>query len=182
MQKVVVAIPGDTAGTWVLSGNGIGMSVYFDLGSGATFRASAGAWVTGNFIGANGAANICATNGGVFAITGVKLEIGAVATPYNRQSMSKSLADCQRYYQTAGSYGGLFSGNVTSGSTYTTFYKFQATMRAGPEIVLANVSATSFPVAVGTPVPLVDGFYESRVANATGAGLFGSSFTASAEL
>jgi hypothetical protein len=35
-------------------------------------------------------------------LTGVKLEIGSVATPFNRQSLAKSLADCQRYYQKIG--------------------------------------------------------------------------------
>ena len=36
-------------------------------------------------------------------MTGVKLEIGSVATPFNRQSLAKSMADCQRYYEiTAG--------------------------------------------------------------------------------
>ena len=32
-------------------------------------------------------------------MTGVKLEIGSVATPFNRQSPAKSMADCQRYYR-----------------------------------------------------------------------------------
>ena len=37
-----------------------------------------------------------------FFLTGVKLEIGSVATPFNRQSLAKSMADCQRYYQING--------------------------------------------------------------------------------
>jgi hypothetical protein len=32
-------------------------------------------------------------------LTKAKLEIGSVATPYNRQSLAKSLADCQRYFE-----------------------------------------------------------------------------------
>ena len=47
--KVVVTIPGDTAGTWVLSGNGAGVVVYFDLGSGSTYRAAANAWAAGDY-------------------------------------------------------------------------------------------------------------------------------------
>ena len=32
-------------------------------------------------------------------VTRVKLEIGTVATPYNRQSLAKSQADCERYFR-----------------------------------------------------------------------------------
>ena len=48
---------------------------------------------------ANGSTNLIATNGAVLWITGVKLEVGSVATPFNRQSLAKSMADCQRYFQ-----------------------------------------------------------------------------------
>jgi hypothetical protein len=96
--KIVITIPGDTAGAWVMSGNAGALSVAFDLGGSTTYRAPAGAWATGNFVGANGAISVCATNNASFYVTGVKLEVGSVATPYNRQSLAKSLADCQRYY------------------------------------------------------------------------------------
>ena len=52
--------------------------------------------------------NIVATNGATLALTGVKLEIGSVATPFNRQSLAKSMADCQRYYQKLGGIGGRY--------------------------------------------------------------------------
>ena len=96
--KVVIPIPGDTAGTWVMSGNAGGVAVKFDLGSGSNFRGAAGAWVNGNLNGVTGAAALVATNGAALGVTGVKLEIGSVATPFNRQSLTKSHADCQRYY------------------------------------------------------------------------------------
>ena len=97
--KIVDTIPGDTSGTWVMSGNGGGVGLHFDLGAGATWRGTAGAWVNGNLIGATGAVNVVATNAATFYVTGVKLEIGSVATPFNRQSLAKSMADCQRYYE-----------------------------------------------------------------------------------
>jgi hypothetical protein len=99
LQKVVVTIPGDTGGTWVLSGTGTGLSLRFDLGGGANFRGAAGSWQAGNLVGATGAVNICATNGAIVSFTGVKLEIGSVATPFNRHTQGKITADCLRYFQ-----------------------------------------------------------------------------------
>jgi hypothetical protein len=101
-SKITVPIPADTGGTWTMSGNGAAFSVRFDLGSGSTYRGTAGAWTNGTFIGVTGGVSIVATNAAAFAVTGVKLEIGSVATPFNRQSLAKSMADCQRYYQKIG--------------------------------------------------------------------------------
>jgi hypothetical protein len=137
--KIVVTIPGDTTGTWVLSGNVLGMFVIFDLGSGATFRAPAGAWAAGSYGGANGAVNVVGTNGAGINLTGVKLEIGAVATPYNRQSLTKSLADCQRYYQSFGSGSLMNSGyNSAAAVNYATLL-LPVAMRATPTFAVVGV-------------------------------------------
>jgi hypothetical protein len=100
--RIVITIPGDTAGTWVLSGNGGGLILDFDLGCGATMRGAAGAWASANYIGATGAVSLVGTNAAALALTGVKLEIGSVATPYNRQSLAKSQADCERFFRWVG--------------------------------------------------------------------------------
>ena len=83
--KVAVTIPGDTGGTWVMSGNTRSLTVHFDLGAGANYRGPANAWASVNYVGVTGAVNVVGTNGAIFNVTGVKLEIGSVATPYNRQ-------------------------------------------------------------------------------------------------
>src|SRR4029077_4946774 len=85
--RIVITIPGDVAGTWVMSGNGASLNVRFDLGSGATYRGPANAWAAANYVGATGAVSLSPTNLAFFALTGVKLEVGSVATPYNRQSL-----------------------------------------------------------------------------------------------
>ena len=86
--KIVVTIPGDTTGTWVMGGNAKSVQVCFDLGTGATARGPANAWASANYVGVTGAVSVVGTNGASLSLTGVKLEIGSVATPYNRQSLS----------------------------------------------------------------------------------------------
>jgi hypothetical protein len=141
--KIAVTIPGDTAGTWVMSGNGGAASLFFDLGSGANYRAPAGAWVAGNRIGANGAVNLIATNGAGYLVTGVKLEIGSVATPFNQQSLAKSMVDCQRYYQTGQLY--LYQGgaNYTAGQVVATSSLAPVVPRASPTMAVTTNSNTN---------------------------------------
>ena len=145
--KIAVTIPGDTAGSWVMSGNGGAVRVCFDLGSGANFRGPAGAWASGNLVGVTGSISLVGTNGATFYLTGVKLEIGSVATPFNRQSLAKSMVDCQRYYQTMGAglvaWGYGIASSVVYGSlTYPP-------MRAAPTVSyssLANGNSTGCSV------------------------------------
>ena len=107
--KIVITIPGDTGGPWVLQGNASGAYLTFSLGMGSTYSGPANAWAAANYHAPTGAISVVSTNGAAFSITGVKLEIGSVATAFNRQSLAKSLADCQRYYQ---KIGGAISQDV----------------------------------------------------------------------
>jgi len=128
--KITVTIPGDTTGAWVLQGNAGSLTVTFDLGSGANYRGPANAWASANYFGATGAVSVVGTNGATFTFTGVKLEIGSVATPYNRQSLAKSLADCQRYFQNI-PYFYLNGYSGASGGIWETL-AFPVSMRANP--------------------------------------------------
>jgi len=109
-----VTIPGDTSGTWISNSNGIGIGLYFDLGSGSNYRGTAGSWSASNLVGATGANSIVGTNGATFYITGVQLEVGTQATPFERRSYGQELALCQRYFET--SFNGGVSVNNTSNS------------------------------------------------------------------
>jgi hypothetical protein len=126
--KIIVTIPGDTGGTWVTSGNANGLAVYFDLGSGATYRGPAGAWANGNYRGATGAVSIVAINGAALYLTGVKLEVGNVATPFNRKSLAECMADCQRYYQIGQVYQSV--GGQPAGVGFSAGAMLPVTMRA----------------------------------------------------
>jgi hypothetical protein len=136
--KITITIPGDTAGTWVMSGNGGSLVVTFSLGMGSTRSGPANAWAAGNFLSVPGAVSVVGTNGAVFDLTGVKLEIGSVATPYNRQSLAKSLADCQRYYNQMVGVSQLQPGGaVSSGFGQTISF---LPMRTLPTVTISNAS------------------------------------------
>lgn len=94
-----VTVAGDTSGTW-LTTNGAGILLGFGLGAGATFSGTAGAWAAANLVTATGATSVVGTSGATFYITGVQLEKGSTATPFEFRSIGQELALCQRYYQT----------------------------------------------------------------------------------
>jgi hypothetical protein len=176
--KIVVTVPGDTAGTWVMSGNGGAVSIIFDLGSGATYRGTAGAWTATGYVGVTGSVRVISTNGAQFYVTGVKLEIGSTATPFNRQSLAKSLADCQRYYQGNSVQWGGYS---VSGNIFYTPISLQTIMRATPTVVL---SSQSYGAASGAATGIVSNtvLSFSATSTATGTSWAQLNFTASAEL
>ena len=178
--KVVVTIPGDTAGTWVMSGNASSVVVGFDLGAGTTFRGPANAWAATNYVGVTGSVNIASTNSAYFYVTGVKLEIGSVATPFNRQSLAKSMADCQRYFQ-VGQMG--FQSYVAGAAGVYASQPYPVQMRASPTIVITANNCLN----VGTPsinqlAP--PGMGLTLTATSTGAANYtlNVNYTASAEL
>ena len=98
-EQKSVTITGDTTGTW-LTTNGIGLRVFFSLGTGSTKLGTAGSWAGSDFRGATGQTNVVGTNGATFYITGVQLEQNTSATPFERRLYNQELANCQRYYET----------------------------------------------------------------------------------
>ena len=175
--QFVIHIPGDTAGTWVMQGNAGSLLVNFDLGSGANFRGPANAWAAANYAGVPGTANIIAVPTSLY-LTGVKLEIGNVATPFNRQSLAKSLADCQRYYQAANTFVGGY--NTASGPLWVSYY-FPVVMRVVPTVAFLS-SSTSNMGAISLNAAQTYGCTVQATMTAAGGGWSSSSTTFAAEL
>jgi hypothetical protein len=178
--KFVIPIPGDTSGAWVMSGNANSMYVMFDIGNGANFRGPANAWASANYWGVTGSIRATTTNGVALNITGVKLEIGSVVTPYNRQSLAKSMADCQRYYSQTN--GNALISATAAGQFLATSVVFPVTMRAIPTVttgtIAGDVNLTSFNIDNITAI----GCRAYSGAAAAGTAQFVRYFNANAEL
>ena len=86
--------------TAIAIGNGIGLAVLWMLDSGPDDIQSAFDWSTVSaFSAVTGQVNFMATSGATWQITGVQLEVGDTATPFEHgKSYGEELAKCQRYY------------------------------------------------------------------------------------
>jgi len=134
-EQKTVTIAGDTSGTW-LTTNGTGINLIFSIGSGSTLSTTSGAWAAGNYTSATGATSVVGTSGATFYVTGVQLEVGTVATPFERQIYNAQLAQCQRYFQLMDM--GYVYGYAPSGNQITSNYTFPVAMRTTATIAVVT--------------------------------------------
>jgi len=149
-ERKEITITGDTSGTWIGSTNGMGLWVSFGLGVGSSRSGTAGAWGGGDMFSSTGATSVIGTSGATWYITGVQLEVGSQATPFEHRSFGEELALCQRYYAVvahgASSQDGT-SHPVSMGAMYnsSTLYsnlELPCDMRTTPTLEI--VSATGY--------------------------------------
>ena len=132
-----VTISGPTSGTWNSDNTG-GIILNFDLGMGPDIIGTAGSWSANDYRGVTGDVKLSETNGATFYITGVQLEAGSVATPFEHRQYGQELALCQRYFI---KYGGnnVYEWVTSYGATYVSTLNFAPVvfpveMRATPSV------------------------------------------------
>jgi hypothetical protein len=151
---ITVNITAPTSGTWVMdASNGGAIELLFNLGAGSTYSGTAGAWSSANYTSCTGATSIVGTNGATFYITGVQLESGKVATPFDWRPYGTEFMLCQRYCQTRiaseGSNGTtvqLGYGNARSSSVVYWQDRLQVKMRVAPSLTVVNAATGGFYV------------------------------------
>ena len=167
-----ITITGDTSGTW-LTDNGIGLRVYWNLGSGVDNTGTAGAWTGAGNVGADSTVALISTVNATFYLSGVQLEVGSVATPFERRPYGTELQLCQRYYQMI-----VGTSGCPASSTLCDFaIQFPQQMRAAPTctqagaVTITDVAASDFAQS-STGFSSVDGpsvyGHHIRLSNFTG--------------
>ena len=144
-QRFEITIPADTTGT-IADDNTTELQIIWWLHAGSDFTSGTlnTSWATS--VNANrmvGCGSIFSSTDNELLITGVSLEIGDVATPFEHESYAATLQKCQRYYYntylTAQSSGagasGLQAGTFNAGDRYNVDNCFAVEMRAQPTVV-----------------------------------------------
>ena len=139
-ERKECTIPGDTSGTW-LTDNNIGIRLRWGT-YGSTFQTSSvNQWVAGQFMSRDDSPiNFFDAVDNTFYLTGVQLETGSVATPFEHRSYADDLARCQRYCYAAvadgsiDNYAPLANGRYYSATNAQFNIFFPVTMRHPPTL------------------------------------------------
>jgi hypothetical protein len=132
-----VIIPGDTSGTWVGSTNGTGLAVMYDLGtSRADLHGTLNSWTATNSYGSSTGVKLVQNASATWQVTGVQLELGKVATPFEHRSYGEELALCERYFQKVPIYNESILGQAYSTTAARFPIQLPVQMRATPTLTV----------------------------------------------
>ena len=160
-EKKTITVTGDQSGTW-LTTNGIGIYVIWNLALGSDFDdGTNGTWGAGDY-GSGGNVNFLDSTSNEFYITGIQLEIGEQATPFEHRSFGDELLACQRYYEHTYPYGtapGAANGGIgadhryvgretaSNYGYYTAHYRVEK--RAAPTVTVYSYAGTANQISHG---------------------------------
>lgn len=139
-ERKTITFDGDTTGTWNID-NTQEMAVLWSMGGGSGVKKAEGSWdaTAGVQSATEATAELIETASATWFMTGVQLEVGDTATPFEHRSYDDELARCQRYYYQVPRMRGSANGNAGG---YTTMYSvlFPTEMRTTPTITHITVN------------------------------------------
>ena len=147
-EKSTVTFTADTTGTWATD-NTLGMIVYFSVAAGTDFHATVDTWTGANDFASANQVNALDSTSNSFRLTGVQLEVGSVATPFEHRSYGEELALCQRYYfkatvDSANDSFGVALCDAAGNATGDVF--FPVTMRVAPTALEQTGTASDYEI------------------------------------
>jgi hypothetical protein len=151
-EKKILQIPGDTGGS-IPNTNTAEFNVYWWLAAGANWKSGTlnttwGITADNNRV-VGQTVNLADSTANEFYLTGVQLEVGSVATPFEHRSYGQELSLCQRYYarlsepRGRGTFGSTSNPLRVGGS-------LPVTMRISPNIAMSGTLSWFDGINVGT--------------------------------
>ena len=139
-------IPADTANGTITNDNTASLYLGFILHAGSNFTSGTMNQTTwADITNANrapGVSSFYSSTNNTFFLTGVQLEVGEAATPFEHKTFAEDLAECQRYCYFHSPSGA--SVVVQYQGSYRAFQaEFPVTMRAAPSASVGNFSGFS---------------------------------------
>ena len=133
-----LTFPGDVSGT-INNDNGQGLNMNFWCAAGSTFSSGTigTSWHTTNANRAAGVVNLADSTDNDWSITGVQLEIGSQASPFEHRSFGEELLLCQRYFQivkSLSSYNFVMVRHTDGTDLYSGSHHFNPILRAAPSV------------------------------------------------
>ena len=153
-EKKTLIFAADTTGAFD-NDNAASLYVRFYLGAGSDFTSGSLATTWASVSNANrapGQTNLAAATNNFWQVTGVQLEAGSVATPFEFEDYGTTLAKCQRYYfrvTADNTYGWLADGKAYNTGVVSVNIKHPVTMRA-VTTAIDTASAASFGLETGS--------------------------------
>ncbi len=165
-----VTISGDTSGTW-LTTSGIGATLGFCFGAGATFQGTNATWNAATDYGTSSTSNFFTADNDLVCLTGVTawpgsdIPVSASSAQFQRPYADEYRA-CQRYYQSYTADGTYYigAGVCGAGSAFATFVlpvplrttspstSISGTLRFGNGAVTGNATAVGSVICNGLSV------------------------------
>jgi hypothetical protein len=166
-EQKTYTITGCPDGSWPLD-NTRGMTLDFWLAGQNTQSSTVGSWYSGNINMSSNQVNFFDSTSNTFYITGVQLEAGTTASPFEYRQYGTELGLCQRYFQTWGgnsTYERIATGYAVSSTQIEVFVpRYYAPMRSAPSLSVnsasnfrasdAGTSYTATAVAISQASPL----------------------------
>jgi hypothetical protein len=142
-----ITFPADTTGAFD-NDNEASLILIFRLGVGSNYNSGTLQTTWATYSDANsavGQVNLAASINNYWQVTGVQLEVGATATPFEFKPIDTELAQCKRYYHKSVSNDGFGTPGTTT----------QATMKLPLPVPMRVQPTMTFGASIGTTDPLV---------------------------
>ena len=171
--RIEITLNADTTGAFT-DDNGLSLELTFWLHGGSTY--TSGTYTANTWAGQTNANRLVGISSffdstdRTFFLTGLQMEVGSQATPFEHRSLGEELALCQRYFHFSGfpkiipgqdqadgsltDYEGQIFSWTLSDNRHATSYSFPTTMRSNPTVVMYGpadgTSARSAPYSSST--------------------------------